>query len=289
VPLVAPVVTKLTSGGTDMADYLSALFTHFGSSSKFSIKTTSPVGDAFVLEPIDVDETWEMSFRLRNTTATYCSIEPTGSITDPGLSGDPGTAPSTLSAENSTEIASLTVTGAESSDFYVIELDDAFFVLFMNSGETFTPLGIHAGRIYIPYYSDGVDGDNFADGLGLLGGAPYMDGAFSANRWFSSHTTSISRTRGDQTNWYRNQGAGSVPSSRIQEQVRLRPVYVQLSDTQGTTDNRVGYAKYCMYTKTAQSPGAVLDSGSDAWCHIYPTLTSGNQIIPWDKLVTPAF
>lgn len=304
MPVLNPVVTKLTSASTAITDYMSALFTHFGTSTKFNIVANGGVADAFTVTPSG-SETWHVNLRNINPTTTITAIDPLGNITNPGVAG--GLAPTlTDDSEWSNETSTMQIAGTESLDFYVIELDDAFIVLFMDSAKTHTPRGMHYGRAAIPYFTDGVNGNDYCDGLGMFGHIPRVTSSSGAGFWVSS-SANESRFRGFQNyvvtpgdQWFEPSVFASPSTSDrsdINGNKKIFPATfsIELKDAAGpgSAEYTFGYPKYWASQNTPELPGVVLDggSGNDAWVHVYDSNTTSVSaiLLPWDRLVTPEF
>lgn len=293
--LAIPQVTLVTAAGDTMTDFMTALKTHFTTpvSTKFTLVANGGDNDAFTITPVDAQETWQLNFRRTSTTNTKVALDPLANITDPGSTGVAPTI--TDNSEWSAEQDLWVIAGAsaENVDFYVIELDDALFVLNMNSGTTtHTPRGIHAGRTWVPFYTDGTNGDNYADGLGIHG---YLPDWGTSNMW-SGTTTSYSgpsRIRGHQTGWF-----GPLTTfepntvGRINLLERLSPLIFGMDNTDTGVDHQaIGFSKYLAKARVTQAPGTLLDGGvsNDSWVHIADTNANDTNVIPWDRTVSPVF
>jgi hypothetical protein len=292
--LAIPDVTLITAAGDTMTDFMTSLKSHFDSTStKFSTVANGGDNDAFTITPVDAQETWYLNFRRTSTTNTKLLLDPLFNITDPGGTGTPPTL--TDSTEDSEEQDCWAIAGAsaENVDFYVIELDDALFVLNLNSGTTtHTPRGIHAGRTWIPFFTDGTNGDNYADGLGIHGHLPDWG---STNMWVGASTFSSgpSKIRGHQTGWFGPLTTFEPTSlGRINLNERVAPLVMGLDAVDGATDRQaIGFSKYMFKARVSQSPGTLMDGGvgNDAFVHIADTNASDTNVIPWDRLVSPVF
>lgn len=297
MPLALPVVTKLSASTNTMVDYMAAIRTHMATSTKFSVVANGPTDDAFTLIADDADEVWHLNFRRENTTICNITLDPIGNVTAPGTAGDGGDASPTLTdaTEESGEFETLAIQGSslDSLDFYLIELDDCLIILFMNAAEDYTPRAAMLGRTWIPFYSDGVNGDNYADGLGIHGPVPASSNSSGTTHWFASNTTQ-SVMRGHQTGWFaaglRDASPGNNAVGRINGQERPRPADILLHNTDGGTENAAGYTKYLLWNRFAADAGDTIDTASDGWVFIdHAGPTSVNWILPWDRLITPAF
>ena len=305
MPVLNPVVTKLTASSNSVVDYLAAMFTHFGSSTKFSIVANGGAADAFTITPVAASETWHLNLRwTTDPTRAVSAIDPLGNITDPGVGG--GAAPtltSDLEWSNETQTMEIAAGGAESVDFYLIELDDALIVLFMDAAKTHTPRAMHYGRLFVPYYTDGVNGNDFCDGLAMCGHFPALTTSATTNYWISSSPSNASRARGFQNysvtpgdQWFRpGISLNNTTSERgdINGNKKIFPASpaVELQDTDGGTDYLCGYTKYMASQNTSEPPGTVLDGGvgNDGWVHVNISAANLNLLLPWDRLVTPEF
>jgi len=304
MPVLNPVVTKLTSASTSMVDYMSAMFTHFGTSTKFTV--SAGAADAFTLTPSG-SETWQINLRRVSTQATVTSIDPLGGFL---TQGDTVTVPTlTSDLEWSTETQTMDIAGTESVDFYIIELDDAFIVLFMDAAKTVNPRAMLYGRVFVPYYTDNSDGNDFCDGLGMLGYVPEVNTGSGVGRWLAISVGNPSRCRGFQNytdsieavpapgdQWFQPMaGIVGVPTQDCANMNTKKKIFpyapiVLLLNTDGTLDFSAGYTKYIAMEDSSQNPGVVLDGGpgNDAWVHVDP-VGADVFLLPWDRNVTPEF
>jgi hypothetical protein len=302
--LLTPQVTKLTvavTGHTTGAKTVAALYAHYnaGTSTKFDLVANGHAATGFTLTPKGSD-TWHLNIRPNGTAASaHVSIDPKAGIT---ASGDATTAPTiTSDTEWSTEQATpgILFSGTMHDDFYLIELADCIIILFMDTGKTHTPYITLAGRVYVPWFTDGVNGDDYADGLGILGGKPYPS---ASSGFIYSHTSSGTRLRmhqeyvsaaGDQ--WWKSYYTAPSPTSTydVNGKKKLGPhTYLQGYTTLGGTRYKVvGYSKYQLRPHSAQLPGVVLDggAGNDAWVHINYNNGSRYHVVPWDRNLLPDF
>lgn len=307
MPVLNPVVTKLTAASNSVVDYLAAMFTHFGTSTKFSIVANGGGADAFTLTPIAAAETWQLNLRwTTDPTRAVSAIDPLANITDPGAGG--GAAPtltSDLEWSLETQTMEIAAGGAESVDFYIIELDDAFIVLFMDAAKTFNPRAMFYGRLFVPYYTDGPGiGNDYCDGLAMCGHLPRISGSVGTNYWLSTTASNTSRARGFRNyaavpgdQWYRP-SAQITPTTNDQADIdgnkKIFPAApVMLEFVVGATAYKCGYTKYCAVENTTQLPGTVLDGGvgNDGWVHVYDSnaAVSNGILLPWDRTMTPEF
>jgi hypothetical protein len=302
--LVLPDVTLITAATADATGYMAALRTHFTSTStKFNVKANGPTDDGFTLTPVSGVENWELNFRRSSATEIQTMIDPLENITSPG---DTVSAPTlTDSSEYSEEEPCLQYSASYSARFYLIELDDALFILNMDAAETHTPVACHLGRVYIPFFSDGLNGDNYADGLGMLGHIPRTSTSSGSGYWLSG--TSNSCIRMAQTgsgraaptaSWYpagTPLNPSSAESGSVQGVYRPRPVLIEANNTYSSNENMAGYCRYFLYgnggVTTSQPPGTVLDAGpgKDGWLFINYTNAATLLLVPWDRDLIPVF
>ena len=288
--LPIPVTTLLTASANTMTAYMTALRAHMGSSTLFDIKANTPDDDGFTLVPKDGSQVFEINYRRTTSLVAQVSIDPLQNITNSGDTGTPPTLPD--ASEWSGEASSWDVlgSGAESLDFYVLEFFDAVIILMMNAAETAVPRANAAGRLIVPYFNNGVNGDLYNDGLAVFGTTPTFTGSgFGSTEWLNGNG-SKSLIRKHQTGWAMAYGIG--PSSvvgRIQNRERIRPIRVFVLADSGRSE--LGFTKYWGYRRVSQPPGTLLDAGvgKDAWVSVFPTDTSNVLVMPWDRTVSPAF
>jgi len=309
MPVLNPVVTKLTAASNSVDDYLAAMFTHFGTSTKFSIVANGGTADAFTITPVAAAETWQLNLRWTAAATTANSaIDPLANIIDPGAGG--GAAPTlTSDQEWSTETPAMVIVGggAESVDFYLIELDDCLIVLFMDVGKVFNPRAMLYGRLFVPYYTDNSDGNDFCDGLAMCGSVPRTTigtSAGSSDFWMSSNSTgSLARgfqnysvAAGDQ--WFAPSGTVMNPASYgglIDGNKKIFPLIPDcvLNNVSVAIPQHYmcGYTKYFATQSDSEIPGTVLDGGvgNDGWIHINYNLNAAKILLPWDRTLTPEF
>ncbi len=309
MPVLNPVVTKLTAASNSVVDYLAAMFTHFGTSTKFSIVANGGAADAFTITPAAAAETWQLNLRWGTApTRAVSAIDPLANIIDPGAGG--GAAPtltSDLEWSLETQTMEIAAGGAESVDFYLIELDDALIVLFMDAAKTFNPRAMFYGRLFVPYYTDGAGvGNDYCDGLAMCGHLPRITTGSNANFWLSTAGANASRARGFRNyaavpgdQWFRPSAQvipGSTDQADIDGNKKIFPACPVMLESVGgpTVGYKCGYAKYCASENTSQLPGTVLDGGGpsgDGWVHVYDSnaAVSNGILLPWDRTMTPEF
>lgn len=306
MPVINPQITVFSGlSGTAMSDYFEVLENHFstGASTKFSYNggPAPTSNEGFILTPVDAaNQYWQLNFRRIDATEAVLMIDPGGTITDPG---DTGTPPTGASVKASAEVTAwdlaVPTAAATGDQLVLIELDDALFLVHIDTGgtPTFNPITVHAGKVYVPFFSNDVgsgdgQGDHYADGLGILGGITLF-GASGSNSLLTSTVNTRNTARGAEALWFVPTGvAASVYDNRIDDKRRPRPFDIILNDTDVSGDSIIGYSKYLLYAgdpSANQLPGTKEESATDAWVRVRSTASITAQIIPWDLTTTPPF
>lgn len=312
MPVINPQITVFSGitptggGGTfEMQNYFEVLENHFstGASTKFTYNggPAPTSNEGFILTPVDEsNQYWQLNFRRLNATEANLMIDPGGTITDPG---DTGTTPTGASVKASAEMTAwdlaIPSAAATGDTLVLIELDDALLLVHIDTGApaTFNPITVHAGKVYVPFFSNDVgvgdgQGDHYADGLGILGGITTF-GASGANSLLTTSINTRNTARGAEALWFAPTGvAASIYDNRIDDKRRPRPFDVILNDTDGFGDAIIGYSRYLLYAGDPganQLPGAKDESATDAWVRVRSTAAVTAQIIPWDLTTTPPF
>jgi hypothetical protein len=136
-----------------------------------------------------------------------------------------------------------------------------------------------------------VNGDNYADGLGIHGNTPRLSSGAGTDYWLTA-TVGTTLIRTHQTGWRTATTTSTSPrAGRINGNERPRPFVLEAQDTDSTNDNVIGYTKYLLRNRYTADPGSTIDigPGNDAYVFINYTNSVEDNIIPWDELVTPAF
>ena len=306
MPVINPQITVFSGlPGTTMTHYFEVLENHFstGASTKFSYNggPAPTSNEGFILTPVDAaNQYWQLNFRRLNATEANLMIDPGGTITDPG---DTGTTPTGASVKASAEMTcwdlAIPAAAATGDTLVLIELDDALFLVHIDTGgpATFNPITVHAGKVYVPYFSNDVgsgdgQGDHYADGLGILGGITLF-GAGGSNSLLTTTPNTRNIARGAETLWFAPFGQNASPhDNRIDDKRRPRPFDVVLDSTDGFADAIIGNSRYLLYAGDPganQLPGAKEESATDAWVRVRSTAATTAQIIPWDLTTTPPF
>ncbi len=305
MPVIDPQITVFSGlSGTAMSDYFEVLENHFstGASTKFTYNGgPTPTNEGFILTPVDAaNQYWQLNFRRLNATEAALMIDPGASITDPGDTSTTPTGASTKASGETTAWDLAVPTAAATGDqLILIELDDALFLVHIDTGgtPTFNPITVHAGKVYVPHFSNEVgsgdgQGDHYADGLGILGGLTVY-GTSGNNSLLCTGLNTRCIARGAEDLWFVPTCVGVSPADgRIDDKRRMRPCGVVLNQTDGAGDALIGYTKYLLFAGdpgAIQLPGVQDQSATDAWVRVRSTATNTAQVIPWDLTTTPPF
>lgn len=272
-------VTKITAASGDADDMVSALYTHFNTTStKFSVKQGA--GVAFTLDCELAGEDWEVNVRSDGAaTNIKALLDPLGNITD---AGDTSTAPTlTDSSESSGEVNLMTLAATRSPDLYVIELPDAFIVLTMNSGKTQLSEGMHVGKIWrsIPFA-------NPVDELGMLGDWLDFSSYSSAHSyWLGASGPSLVYV--DAGTWKRPTTPLAANNETYAPSGKRWPGAIMLSieDISSSFDRAyAGYLRYCYFSPegTTSSIGDTEDGTNDHFIYAEAGVSTTKFLLPWD-------
>lgn len=275
------VVTKATAAGGDADDLVSEFYTHFQSSGLFTPKSgVSNSADAFVLGCNKSGEDWEVCIRRSGTSDIIISMAPDGDYTD---AGDASTAPTVSDAGNFSGEITISLAATRASDLYIVELDDAFFILLMNSAKTQIAEAWHIGRVY-----DSIKYRRPVDEVGILAGYLDFSSSSTAGFWLSTAAESL---------LYINAGkwvtpSGSVISGAFYGSDGARepaPVIGQFTNLSGANDRP--HAFYLRYVDIApesstRPPGDTEDGTDDHFLYVESNTTGNTRfLIPWDNTV----
>lgn len=267
-----PTVTKLTAGGTTASDFLSALQTHFGSSSKFSLGGNDASG--FWLSCDKAGEDWELAFHAE-AGVIQVAVDPNASFTASDTVSD------TSEWSGMHDAASFGTT--PNADFYVVELDDALFFLWMNGAKSQLTDAIHAGRIWRPvYWNLAVPHVGFLVNSILTTG--WMDFSNAPNRIYVGGTQKWCPL-----------SPGAAPTHRHWVDGARVPIpYIaDIEDINGTTDlTNAAVLRYFFGSPngTQRPIGDFETNGDDTFVYVESNTTSSvDNLIPWDSAVIPDF
>lgn len=274
MPIFDVDVRKITAAGTTAADFLSALSTALTAGSKFTVEGSDANGFWFSCDA--VGETWEGALS-DDSGAIDAAIDPNATFTS-------STAVSDTSQWSGVELA-VDFGSTRSADFYLVELPDAFFVLWLNASTSKIEEALHIGRIFtaMPFQHP-------VDELGWLAD----DITETTNGWFRASSSSLRNYayQGDAT-WGNMfvKAAGSQMDAPNGDRIP-GPIVINFADVNVSDDRYdAGFLKYCFVApeKDSKPPGDFQGNGSDTFCHVYTGTTSDFFIIPWDSTVTPDF
>lgn len=247
---------------------------------------------------VDVAESHQVNFRKNAASDIAISIEPSGSITDPGDSTP--TAPTGTSADWSGVLQEPTWTvtlssgaaPASGSKVWIVECVDAFFIMITDPTNTFQTSICHAGRIAVSLGSANAASVG-QDGLGYVAGVP-DNGNGTSNDWFgtSSPCSSI--------HWGTNEWCTDIGWDTIAADSRwpdaadvtvrfMQPLVFYANDINGTSSDGVyGVSKYIRGTGSATAMDQKQDSLSNqSWLNYNDAASQSLEAIIWDKTVTP--
>lgn len=272
------------TGTYDASDVLTRMHTYFSvTSTKWQVNLIAGggVGDGFVLESI-VDGGYEIIFRRLSTSTINVSIQPGGGITDVG---DTATPPTGTTAEFSSEQIWDLASAAAGSVLWLVEFDDAFFLMLTNTAKNNWLQCVHVGRIYVPAYPT-LDVPQGRDGLGFLIGTPQA--AAGGPHWFGTSTLR-SRIRFATSIWYwpTSQSTNNSQSGwdDVAQHGYIRPIQLACSRTTDQGTCGIGPYRYIHRRGNTASPLQRYDLNNatdQAWI-----IGVGALMVPWRRSVSP--
>lgn len=269
---IVPDIQKLSASSTSLGDLMQAMYDYFNNtSSRFNVVLDNGPQTAFTLEATSPD--WDFQINLRNPDSSsnlYVLLDHTGSFTD---SGNGTTAPSSNATIGTSEVAAIDSGSVGSSDFYVGELDDMIYGLFMDSNKTTVSDGFNVGRVYVPLLKNLGDGWAIFQGIHFNAfndlGSRYLFRE-STNNWKDAYR----RNRNDN-GW---PGGGVVPNP-----VELRAA----PNEDGNKSRAIGFTRYIVVTENDFGEGTVIKGPNSS---SYVSISgSGSKFIIWDESINPEF
>ena len=314
------VVTKITVTGSnaDANEICEFLFRHFqNTSTKFGLSGSGAVevDHAFTITCSAAGEDWQCNFRRKNTTEVYLSIASgTGSLgksvdtffLTPGVAA--GAAPTLTGTDTSGELQAIDLSLAtiqdptdDSIDMVVVELDDAFFILFEDGAQptgTYYPFSCHAGRVMVPFFeTDKIGGP---DGLGVMGYTEsIMISPSAATSRIKAYVTGTYDTgtpvnNQDNGGWKYYSPLSSYQTSAmylLSGSTAPEPYIVNLKDVNlANSDCFAGFTKYLFHLCDDTGAGRVAKTGvfngltgadQDSMLFIGSTTGVRETVIPW--------
>jgi len=178
------------------------------------------------------------------------------------------------------------VPGTTHTKMLIIEHDDAITILDYAAAETSTPVGVHAGRVYVPV--DPAFAAAGMNGIGVLVGAPLTTtlGSAAAN-WVGGSATTQSRVRGFTTelNCFAliTDAAGVVADQTPGAIAAPITGGVHVANTAGTSPapGLINYKwlRFVSATATlAANPLTRYESADIGWCRIGPTASAASLL-----------
>lgn len=314
------VVTKITVTGSnaDASEISEFLFRHFrDTSTKFGISGTTAVetDHAFTITCSAAGEDWQCNFRRRNTSEIFVAVASgTGSdgksadtfFLTPGVAG--GAAPTLTGTDTSGECLAIDlVLGGiqdptdDSIDMVVVELDDAFFILFEDGAQptgSYYPYSCHAGRVMVPFFE--TDKNGGPDGLGVMGPnesgmlSPGTDDCRIKAYVTGAYDTGTPVSNQDNGGWKRWNALTNYQTNNmylLSGTIAPEPYIVNLFDVNlANSDCFVGFTKYLFHLCDDTGVGRVAKTGvfngltgadQDSMVFITDTTFTEEVVIPW--------
>lgn len=264
-------VHELTAGGTDIGDYIDEIAANI---SNLTVDGTDAAGAWFRHA-----DGWEVALREASATDLEMATDPLGGFTATNAVAD--------TSEWNGLRTMVDLAATRSADFYLVELADAFFVIWMTSDNSQAAEVLHFGDVWrsLPFA-------NPVRGLGELGdlldsvpsGILYTSASTLKNRlyaaspggWYDGYMNGESTLRGYP-------GGARVPTG----------VICNLKDVHGTDDRaNAGWMRYLFFSpqNNTEESGDFEENGSTDFVYIESLTTSNvDFLIPWDEAVTPIF
>lgn len=293
---LVPVITQLTPSTWDASGIIDAIATHTNSgSSTHTDRDAYNSAEGVTISFTDAGEDQQINFRKTGANTIDVSIEPTGTITDPGNSTP--TAPTGTSAQWSDEFEWDLAGGINSpgagSKMWFWEVPDAMLILISDTLDTVFRQGCHGGRIYTPILSSTSVSEG-QDGLGcLIGEATYANGG--VGDWMSTSSNSFARWQ--TTTWGDNVGCVFTPSTSYAADTGTgvtyyppAPNFININSLSDTGQSPiVGVFKYFKQLNASHTVKDVIPdaSSNQGWLSVRETTSIHNSAWLWDKTVTP--
>jgi hypothetical protein len=201
---------NLTSATTNnLKDFFAALYAHFNTTSTRWTPTdetatpAAPPGPAgsfsFTIQSV-ADPDIELNFCLEGTQAApdqwdgRVGINPDAQNNPISDSRDPSASAPWYSGQNGQvnengplafywSVSNVFQVRPGSTQFILIEYDDAITILFKDAARVRFVRGVHAGRIFVPAFQGWSNGSVELDGLGVLGDQPGFSSGSQSYRW----------------------------------------------------------------------------------------------------------
>ena len=297
---LVPIVTNITSlvAAYTASGVIDGIRDHIFATSGTSHLTIDAytATEGLTIGFVEAGEVHQVNLRKSTATEIAISIEPTGSITNPGNSTP--TAPTGTTADWSGAhfegLWNVTLgTPAVGSKVWCVEVPDAFFIVITTSANTAHASILHAGRIANSWTSSSAPSAG-QDGLGYMAGIP-DNGNGSTSDWAgtgvpccSIHWATNEWT--DHISWALTAATTQVPSAAHTSYRPLPPILLQATDIMGTTsDGAYGPTRYIRQAAATATPmNKIDDPGSNqSWLYYNDTVVIGSELLIWDKSVTP--
>ena len=267
-------VRKITAGGTTAADFLSALSTALTAGTKFTVEGSDANGFWFSCDK--AGENWQGALS-DDAGDIDAAIDPNATFTS-------STGVSDTSQWSGVELA-VDFGSTRSADFYLIELPDAFFVLWLNASTSKIEEALHIGNIFtaMPFQHPVETLGWLADNITETTSGWFLQSSFGSKNYVYEGSAlwgeAFFKPAGSQMD--------AANGDRIPG-----PMIMNMNDVDGSSDRYdAAFLKYCFVApeKDSKPPGDFQGNGTDTFCHVYTGTTSDFFIIPWDSAVTPDF
>ena len=286
----------LTAASNSITDIMTALITHFTAApGLWEMNGVTPVaGAAFAIRE-KLTPASHIAIRRTTTTGFAVKVAPGLDITSVGSA----TVAATGGVECSPECA-FTMSGT-SPRFIVIEHSRAITILFLDTGLTHTPQGIHAGRCFTPARAN--DATFGMTGHACLVGV--ISSSAGSGRWFStsaSFTTSRVKTPGVGAWAFPSleHGVETTPQSysstpTVSNFRSVRPLPVLARAVAGGSDNLFvgltdyfGSAPFITSVLPASQPLSRLESSlTESWLYVKSTAGTTGLVFNWERTISP--
>lgn len=241
-------------------------------------------------------ETQQVNLRKSGVNTIALSVEPAGTITDPGNSVPTAPTGTTSDWSGNHQEPNWDVswgTPGGSTKVWCVELPDAIFIVTSDTTNTFHDHIMHAGRIATSINSSAAAAAG-QDGLGYVAGIP-DNGIGSVNDWLGTACPCASLhwatdEWSDHISWNAAPSTADAASSAHTSFRPLPPGIWDAVDINGqASDPQYGPPKYLRTSDANANPMTVIpDPGSNqGWLRYNDALTTGMETMIWDKTVTP--
>lgn len=272
-------VRFLSAASGSTADLITAIQAGLNTGTKFTVEGSDVNG--FWFSAVAASETWEGSLFNDAGTIQISKDANASYIASDNVSD---------TSEWSTMRDWIDFSGAVSPDFYLVELPDAFFVLFLIVGNSQIAEAGHAGNIWLS-----MPFRNEVDGLGWLGDQI----GNGSGEWYSTPGLANNQKREvyvvDNGGWFNTSGNAEPSNRNYPNNSRVPSCLVLDLHERNSGSNfrdQAGFYKYIYFSPqgTSTQVGNFETNGVDTFVYV-DSFSNGNTdfIIPWDFSVIPTF